>query len=499
MLTKLEEIKDVHDPHVIQSVDNQISTIQSQRNLNNTWLHVDMDAFYAAVEIRDDPSLKGKPVAVGGNAMLCTSSYEARVFGVRSAMPGFIGLQLCPQLILVKPNFNKYREASNQTRAIFAQYDKDFEPYSLDEAAINVTNYLKLHSEKSPEMVAADLQKRIFEKTQLTCSVGIAPTKRLAKICANINKPNGTFYLPPEKEKILVFTQDLKIRKICGIGRVTEQILNALGIYTVKDIYRNRYILARLFSQNSFNFFMKVSLGIGGENPATKRERKSIGKQRTFQPISDTNLLLQKLQNIAVLVSNEMKSKGLKSKHITLVTKSANFELKSHAKSLPKYIHDSNEIYTVAKNILLTVLPAQLRLLGIRVSNFNKTTETIDPNQTSLNKYFKVLPDSKKNVQLCYDNTAAPTQISQQPNTDSNINSSRTLTMQSCVVTSLTNPTSKIHSTVPSVNSDQNPNQNSIQKRKVLLPIEQKSKRTKLDSFLSGQTHILTYFSSGAN
>jgi DNA polymerase kappa len=158
--------------------------------------------FYAAVEMRDNPDLRGKPVAVGGIKMICTANYEARKYGVRAAMPGFIATRLCPNLVFVPTNFDKYRQVAEQTREIFRQYDPNFEAMSLDEAYLDLTDYMQQHPQHTPSEVVAELRSRIFQITQLTASAGIACNSKLAKICSDVNKPNGQFELKSDEESI---------------------------------------------------------------------------------------------------------------------------------------------------------------------------------------------------------------------------------------------------------------------------------------------------------
>jgi DNA polymerase kappa len=195
-------------------------------------VHCDADAFYAAVEVRDNPDLKGKPIGIGGNSMLSTASYEARKFGVRSAMPGYIAKQLCPELIFVRPRYEAYREASAKMQAVMATYDPDFKAVSLDEAYLDLTAYiaqlsptaiehLPLDGSKQPaERVVHELRARIFDATQLTVSAGIACNRMLAKIGSDQNKPNGQWYLPPVAEDVRMFMSKLPVRKLPGIGKV---------------------------------------------------------------------------------------------------------------------------------------------------------------------------------------------------------------------------------------------------------------------------------------
>nr|GEX25911.1 DNA polymerase kappa isoform X1 [Tanacetum cinerariifolium] len=244
--------------------DRKIVEMEATRDLSKIWLHVDMDAFYAAVETLSNPSLKGKPMAVGGMSMLSTANYEARKFGVRAAMPGFIACKLCPELILVPVDFKKYTYYSDLTRKVFHEYDPNFTAASLDEAYVDITKVCKERDITGGE-VAEELRQKVYEATGLTCSAGVAPNRLLAKVCSDINKPNGQFVLPNDRAAIMTFISSLPIRKIGGIGKVTEHILkDVFEIKTCEDLLKKSSFLCALFSPSSADFFISVGLGLGG-------------------------------------------------------------------------------------------------------------------------------------------------------------------------------------------------------------------------------------------
>ena len=248
-----------------RAADAKVAALEAGRDLSRAWLHVDMDAFYAAVEERDAPRLKGVPMAVGSTSMITTANYAARAFGVRSAMPGFIALRLCPQLVLVPCNFDKYRAASEQVRAVLREFDPHFRPASLDEAYLDVTDYVSARPDLGgPAGAAAELRARVRAATGgLTCSVGAAPNQMLAKICSDINKPDGQFVLPPTRAAVLEFVRTLPARRVPGIGRATEQLAAAVGVRTCGDAYERRGLLAALFSPTALDFFLSAALGLG--------------------------------------------------------------------------------------------------------------------------------------------------------------------------------------------------------------------------------------------
>jgi nucleotidyltransferase/DNA polymerase involved in DNA repair len=388
MKDRMKRLDRTDDESVREEIDKRVVELEAARVLETTWIHVDMDAFYASVEIRDNPSLKGKPVAVGGIGMISTSSYEARKMGVRSAMPGFIGKQLCPDLIFVKPNFDKYKQVSTITRQIFADYDPKYESYSLDEASLNITEYLRNHPEKNSKGVVLEIQKRVVESTQCTCSIGVAVNKRLAKICTDINKPNGHFILPAERRTILDFISKQPVKKIPGIGKVTGQLLKGIGIETVGQMYENRVLLKKVFSERSFNFFLDASLGLGSTNHAPIKPRKSIGRQRTFGALADKDKLLAKLQHICAIVEKDMIKNNKEAKKVTLVYKKSNFELKTKTATLNKYIMKQEDIFVHAKDMFLQEFPCELRLLGVRMSSWKPEVEAKPANEKQ-QKFFK--------------------------------------------------------------------------------------------------------------
>uniref|UniRef100_A0A4W4E9N5 DNA polymerase kappa n=1 Tax=Electrophorus electricus TaxID=8005 RepID=A0A4W4E9N5_ELEEL len=285
--------------------------LEMGRELGRVIVHVDMDAFYAAVEMRDCPELKDKPMAVGSMSMLSTSNYHARRYGVRAAMPGFIAKKLCPNLVIVPLNFDKYTAVSEQVREVFAAYDPHFLPMSLDEAYLDITEHLherqhwpeSMRSYKScdnevpvetdnlspvlfedspssspslpgsdgkvevfgtsPEEAVREMRFRIEQKTSLTASAGIAPNMMLAKVCSDKNKPNGQYSILPERQAVMDFIRDLPVRKVSGIGKVTEKMLAALDIFTCAQLGQQMRVLSLLFSETSWHHFLQISLGLG--------------------------------------------------------------------------------------------------------------------------------------------------------------------------------------------------------------------------------------------
>ena len=479
------------------------------------WLHVDMDAFFASVEVRDNPSLADKPVAVGGLEMISTANYMARSYGVRSAMPGFIGKHLCSELVFVHPHFDKYQYASKQIRDIFSQYDPNFLHSSLDEGALDVTNYLyhqlfnktvflekgdhvqdssfrkketnraktsfgrrhflsdidentmgnctkekrmtptKYENAKNEEyffqvddnhsdqeethlnelndlldclgdstkslggemedfvghrrkkrnsfyysdnevtlslfsepeiakeayQLASEIQKKVFDATQLTCSIGIAPNRSLAKICAEMKKPNGIFLVPANFDAIRSFLWPLPVRKICGIGKVTQSLLAGLDIFTVEDLFLNRCWIRLLFSWNSFIYFMEICHGYSVQNTESSLQiqnesqaQKSVSVERTFSPTCVLSELLKICREICDRLETDLDEKKVCTRGITVKTKSSDFKVRQHSLLRLYPIFRSKDLYEAATSLLLLEIGreehgrVELRLLGVRAT-----------------------------------------------------------------------------------------------------------------------------------
>ena len=359
--------------------------LSKQVDLTRILVHIDMDAFYAAVEMRDCPELQNVPMAVGCSAMLSTSNYLARRFGVRAAMPGFIAKKLCPQLIIVPPHFEKYQKVSMEVQEIFQEYDPNFLRLSLDEAYLDLTEYIKdtiktvaneVQTKDLVEVVVEEIRNKIFEKTKLTSSAGIAPNMMLSKICSDINKPNGQFYLKPDYAIISTFIKNLPIRKVFGIGNVSEQLLKSIGVLTCNDLYEKRNILYLLFSEGTFIHFMQTALGVSS-NHLEHSMRKSMSVERTFQDISNKEELLKICQTMAENLANDLFRENLCGRTISLKYKLSSFITKTRAKTVSGLVSGAEELFLVAKELLLNEMQAYkegefiLRLIGIRISQLN--------------------------------------------------------------------------------------------------------------------------------
>ncbi|KAI8084998.1 uncharacterized protein BX664DRAFT_338298 [Halteromyces radiatus] len=393
MLWRYDQIKDLDLSFETKIVDHKIREMEDSRDLTQCICHVDMDAFYASVEELDDPSLKDVPMAVGGMSMLCTSNYLARKSGVRSGMPGFIAIKLCPSLKLIPLHFPKYRAASAKVRAIFTKYDPDFLPMSLDEAYLNLTKYLST-TDMSPEELVQKIRNEIFEETKLTASAGIAANRMLAKVCSDMNKPNGQYFLPMEKDAIMNFTKTLAIRKVSGVGRVTERVLEALDVKTCGDIYHRRALLYKLLSPISFKFMLRCYLGIGSSNLHLESARKSMSVERTFSPISDRVALFRKVDELSDLLAKDLAKDGLRGKTVGIKLKLTSFTVRVRSKTFPGYISNSKDIARIAKELVEKELPVDIRLMGIRMSSLQPQTNE----DHGMKKYFTTANTSKKRI-----------------------------------------------------------------------------------------------------
>ena len=335
-------------------------------------IHVDMDAFYASVEQLDNPELRGKPVAVGGTSkrgVVSAASYEARKFGVRSAMSSVIAMQNCPDLIFVKSNFKRYHEVSDQIRKIFYEFTDKVEPLSLDEAYLDVTENKK--GNPSASLIAEEIRKKIKEKTGLNASAGISINKFIAKVASDINKPNGQKTVPPSE--VIDFLEKLDIKKFFGVGKVTVQKMYRHSIFTGKDLKEksNEYLDEHFGKSGSF--YYNVVRGKHFSEVKTSRTRKSLAAERTFsENISSEIFMIKKLEDIAKEVENRLKKSKVAGKTITLKIKYSDFTLQTRSKTLPYYISDKNVIVETVKELLYqSTMKNSVRLLGISLSNLN--------------------------------------------------------------------------------------------------------------------------------
>jgi DNA polymerase-4 len=335
-------------------------------------IHIDMDAFYASVEQMDNPELKGKPLAVGGSevrGVVSAASYEARKFGVRSAMSGIQAKRNCPDLIFVRPRFDRYKEISKQIRKIFHEYTDLVEPLSLDEVYLDVTQNKK--GNPSASLIAQEIRKRIFEEVGLTASAGISVNKFVAKIASDYNKPNGQKTVNPEE--VESFLENLDIKKFYGIGKVTTDKMYHLGIFTGKDLKsKSAEFLEEHFSKSGLHFYNIVR---GIHNSAVKPNRiaKSVAAEHTFnENLTSEIFMVEKLERIAGELENRLKKYNISGKTVTLKIKYSDFTTQTRSKTLPYFISDKGLLFETAKELLFQErMKESVRLLGISLNNLN--------------------------------------------------------------------------------------------------------------------------------
>lgn len=333
-------------------------------------IHIDMDAFYASVEQRDNPHLKGKPVAVGGSkerGVVAAASYEARTFGIRSAMPSALAWRRCPNLIFVKPDFTKYKAVSDQIREIFFEFTDLVEPLSLDEAYLDVT---LSHSEiPTATRIAKEIRKRILQQTGLTSSAGISINKFLAKIASDINKPNGQKTIMPEEA--IGFLEELPIQRFFGIGEKTAEKMHHLGIHSGADLKEwDQALLVREFGKSGVHYYQIVR-GIQKSRVKPDRVRKSVGAERTFdRDLHGLEEVEHELGRINDILADRIKKAGTRGKTLTLKVRYHDFEQHTHSITLTGYTDNPIAILEQARKLLHNNLPEKpVRLLGLSISN----------------------------------------------------------------------------------------------------------------------------------
>ena len=354
-------------------------------------IHVDMDAFYASVEQMDNPELKGKPLAVGGSGtrgVVSAASYEARKFGVRSAISGVIARRLCPELLFVRPRFERYKEISKQIRTIFFDYTELVEPLSLDEAYLDVTENKK--GNPSASLIAEEIRARIFKEVGLTASAGISINKFIAKVASDYNKPNGQKTVNPEE--VLGFLEQLDVRKFHGIGKVTAEKMYQKGIFTGLDLKSKSLEFLEQYFGKSGKYYYYIVRGIHNSEVKPNRIRKSLAAERTFKEnLSSEIFMLEKLEHIAEEVSRRLNKSKVAGKTITLKIKYSDFTLQTRSKTLPYFIADKAVILETAKDLLYQEkMNNSVRLLGISLSNLNteKKTKIVENKSVSVQLKF---------------------------------------------------------------------------------------------------------------
>jgi DNA polymerase-4 len=345
-------------------------------------IHIDMDAFYASVEQRDNPAYRGKPIAVGGSpqgrgGVVATASYEARKFGVRSAMPSKKALELCPDVIFVRPRFEVYKAVSIQIRNIFERYTDLIEPLSLDEAFLDVTE------DKQQIGSAIDIAKAIKQairtELQLTASAGVSINKFIAKIASDMNKPDGLTFIGPSK--IQSFIDGLGVEKFFGVGKVTAEKMNRMGLHTGADLKKlSESELVKHFGKAG-KFYYNIVRGIDERRVQPHRETKSISAEDTFPyDLKELDEMFEAIDILSQIVYERVRRHGLKSRTITLKIKFHDFKQITRSQSLPQAFADLETIRKTGRKLLesIDLEEKKIRLLGVGVSNFEGQEEVTD-------------------------------------------------------------------------------------------------------------------------
>ncbi|XP_063176210.1 DNA polymerase kappa isoform X2 [Chroicocephalus ridibundus] len=423
-------------------VDKLVIELEQSRNLSNTIVHIDMDAFYAAVEMRDNPELKEKPIAVGSMSMLVreilteydpnfmpmgldeaylniTEHLEERLNWPEDKRRFFFNTESTIEKDKGEVNMSaKFNEDGYSSSPILFEDNTplmDDQPQQRDQSVENSVVF-----GTSAEEVVKEIRFRIEQKTQLTASAGIAPNTMLAKMCSDRNKPNGQYRIAPERQAVLDFLKDLPIRKVPGIGKVTEKMLKALGIVTCSELYQQRALLSLLFSEASWRNFLDISLGLGSTHLEKDGERKSMSTERTFSEINTAEDQYSLCRELCRDLAQELQKEGLKGKTVTLKLKNVNFEVKTRASTVLSSVSTEEEIFAVAKDLLGTEIdsvaphPLRIRLMGVRVSGFLSEEEK-KYQQKSITSFLKSgkeiaflrLQPGKSNQEYCTKNSEA--------------------------------------------------------------------------------------------
>lgn len=342
-------------------------------------IHIDMDAFYASIEQRDHPEYRGKPICVGGSpegrgGVVATASYEARKYGIHSAMSSKRALQLCKHAIFVRPRFEAYKEASRKIREIFRRYTDLIEPLSLDEAYLDVTEDKQQIG--SAIEIAQLIKKAIKDELNLTASAGVSINKFVAKIASDLNKPDGLTFIGPSK--VEKFVEKLAVAKFHGIGKVTAEKMKKMGIHTGADLKKlTEHEMTRHFGKTG-KFFYKIVRGIDNREVIPDRETKSVGAEDTFPyDLNDIKDMFRELDKLANVVHDRLRNYHLKGRTITVKIKYSDFKIITRSRSFPEAIDDLETIVGTAHQLLQSTDPegSNIRLLGVSISNFPNVAE----------------------------------------------------------------------------------------------------------------------------
>lgn len=341
-------------------------------------IHIDMDAFFAAVEQRDFPEYRGKPLIVGGSpdkrGVVATCSYEARKFGIHSAMSSSRAYRLCPQAIVVKPRFEAYREASDIIRSVFHQYTDLVEPLSLDEAYLDVSECALFDG--SATLIAKDIKQKILQQTALTASAGVSYNKFLAKVASDMNKPDGITIIRPEQGE--QFVAALAVGKFYGVGKATEARMKSIGINTGADLKKLSVTECQQYFGKSASYYYDISRGVDEREVVSHRERKSLGSEMTFEiDIDSIDEMISILRDLAAEVAGSLIEKKLNGFTLTLKVKYDDFEQITRSKTMLQAITNVSDMLPVLEALLSKTEAGnrKVRLLGVTVSKFSDVAE----------------------------------------------------------------------------------------------------------------------------
>jgi DNA polymerase-4 len=358
----------VREPADHVTIENDVPAAPSPRS--RKIIHIDMDAFYASVEQRDNPDLRGKPVAVGGSrerGVVAAASYEARTFGVRSAMPSVTAKRQCPDLIFVKPRFEVYKAVSQQIREIFAEHTAIIEPLSLDEAYLDVTE--NLQNIALARDVALAIRARIKQVTGLNASAGISYNKFLAKLASDYRKPNGQYVITPEMGP--AFVEALPVGKFHGIGPATSAKMNALGLHTGLDMRNQSLEFMQVHFGKAGAYYYWISRGVDNREVRADRIRKSVGAETTFSTdLTAFDAMVAELQPLIDKVWRHCEDKGARGRTVTLKVKFNDFEIITRSRSIPVAVSSRSELERLSVALLQNEMPfpKPVRLLGVSLS-----------------------------------------------------------------------------------------------------------------------------------
>ncbi|XP_019496550.1 PREDICTED: DNA polymerase kappa [Hipposideros armiger] len=395
-------------------VDRFAMELEQSRDLNNTMVHIDMDAFYAAVEMRDNPGLKDKPIAVGSSSMLVSRTKLIKVKEILADYdPNFMAMSLDEAYLNITKHLQERQNWPEDKRKYFIKtgnslendksgkeinklsaHERSTSPLLFEDSPPDLqppgnTSQVNIEEQNNPQIlqnsvvfgtsaeeVVKEIRFRIEQKTTLTASAGIAPNTMLAKVCSDKNKPNGQYQILPNRQAVMDFIKDLPIRKVSGIGKVTEKMLKALGIITCTELYQQRALLSLLFSETSWHYFLHIALGLGSTYLARDAERKSMSVERTFSEISKAEEQYSLCKELCSELAQDLQKEGLKGRTVTIKLKNVNFEVKTRASTVSSVVSTAEEIFAIAKELLKTEIdaefphPLRLRLMGVRLSSF---------------------------------------------------------------------------------------------------------------------------------